>query len=210
MSQRKAWNEAMRSAAGGVPLIPGQERRTTSRAKRREKARRSISSSHTSSSDVVAFRLDALEEVNEVENEEGQGEEEYDELEDVEEKTAKKKRKSSSKKTKKGSGLAQKRFKPRSLASILMEESGRDDGIVQQYLQAEARPKSNGQQRLPRRKFCPVTGLEGIYTDPKSGISYANLEALEQLRERLPPWLTGFSGGSAAYHDTIKSLRNEE
>jgi hypothetical protein len=150
-----------------------------------------------------------LEEVNEVENEEDQGEEEYDELEDVEGKTAKKKRKSTSKKTKKSIGLTQKRFKPRSLASILIEESGREDGIVKQYLEAEARPKSSSQRR-PRRKFCPVTGLEGIYTDPKSGISYANLEALEQLRERLPPWLTGFSGGSAAYHDTIKSLRNEE
>jgi hypothetical protein len=208
MSQRKAWNEAMRSAAGGVLPIPGQERRTTSRAKRREKARRSISSSLTSSSDAVAFRLDALEEFNEVEGEEGQGEEEYDELEDVEGKP-KKKRKSSSKKTNKSGGLTQKRFKPQSLASILMEESGREDGIVKQYLEAEARPKIGSRQR-PRRKFCPVTGLEGIYTDPKSGISYANLEALDQLRERIPPWLTGFSGGSAAYHDTMKSLRNEE
>lgn len=204
MSKRKAWNEAMRAAGGSLP-IPGQEKRTTSRSKRREKARRTISSSHASSSDVVEFRLDTLEEANGAEEEDGQGEEEYDELDDFEGKSKKKRIKTSKKKH---VGLTPKRFKARSLTSILIEESGREDSTLKQYLEAEAIPKTKASIR-PRRKFCPVTGLEGIYTDPKSGVSYANLEALEQLRERAPPWTTGLSGGTAAYHDTLRSLRDE-
>jgi len=132
-------------------------------------------------------------------------EEEFDELEEVES-GGKRKRKVGGKKSKDG---MEKRFKSRSLASILIEESGRSDGIVKEYLEAEARPTQN-KVVYPKRKFCPVTGLLGVYTDPKSRISYANLDALEQLRERSPPWLTSLGAGSAAYHDAIKSLRNED
>lgn len=68
--------------------------------------------------------------------------------------------------------------------------------------------------RCKRNKVYHITHViifqKGLYTDPKSQICYANLDALEQLRERPPPWLSSFGGGSAAYHDTLKSLRNEE
>ena len=100
-------------------------------------------------------------------------------------------------------GVLPKRLRPRSLASILIEESSRPDGVVRMYLDAESRPPPS---RYPPRKFCPVTGLFGVYTDPKSGIPYANLKALEQIKERAPPWMT--LGGSAAYSEAVKSLKD--
>ena len=211
MSQRKAWNEAMRNAAGGkLPpgLGPSQSRTTR---KRREKARKIVSLSSSSSGDVVAYRIDALEEAGNFDQEEDV-EDEYDELEEVEGSRGKRRATSRGRRgNKKKAGAMDKRFKPRSLASILIEESGRSDGIVQEYLEAEARPKKgNFLGSYPKRKFCPVSGLYGVYVDPKSQIPYANLDALEHLRERPPPWLSSLGGGSAAYHDAVKSLQNSE
>ena len=108
-----------------------------------------------------------------------------------------------------------KRFKPRSLANILLEEVNRDDGIAYTWLETEARTNNvkrqrsegNNHRQQPARKFCPVTGMEGIYTEPKSGIPFANLKALEQIRERPPPWMT--LGGNIAYHEAVKSIRDE-
>jgi hypothetical protein len=104
----------------------------------------------------------------------------------------------------------EKRLRPRSLASILIEEAAHPEGNTSKYLAAEARltsPSNNG-INYPKRKFCPVTGLFGIYTDPKTRIPYATLDALEQIRERQPPWMN--LSGSAAYHEACKSLRNED
>lgn len=227
MSQRKAWNEAMRSAAGGSLDIPGlappPSNRST-RNKRREKARKAIYLSSSAHADLVTFRIDALEEAG-VDVEEEDTEEEFDELEELmEESTSGRKskggRKASSRKRKlpgkvsKKNSEMDKRFKPRSLASILMEESGRSDSILEEYLNAEALPpdqsKSIVKYGYPPRKFCPVTGLFGIYTDPKTQICFANLDALEHLRERPPPWLSSFGSGSSTFHDTVQSLRGKD
>mmetsp|Transcript_1694 Transcript_1694/g.2235 ORF Transcript_1694/g.2235 Transcript_1694/m.2235 type:complete len:247 (+) Transcript_1694:73-813(+) len=241
-TQRKAWNEAMKKAAGGTIPIAGlvqkDTRRSSSRAKRREKARKAIT--HTGDegdgggedvgNSLVESRLDALEESSSsvlgfgTVDDMNDDEEEYDELEDLEKGKGSKGRRgkrkaSSSKKQKNEFGQIPKRFKAKSLASVLIEESGRglEDGILQQYLKAEAIPNINNSKnnkcRYPRRKFCPVSGLVGLYTDPKSGIPYANLTALEHIRERQPPWITGMSNnsmdtGSATYHEAVKSLKN--
>jgi len=91
------------------------------------------------------------------------------------------------------------------LASILVEDAGREDGIAKEFLQAEARlPEA---QQLPQRKFCPVTGLPRVYTEPKSQLPYAGLSALEQIRERSPPWT--MLGGAAAYLESVKSIRDD-
>ena len=37
---------------------------------------------------------------------------------------------------------------------------------------------------------------------------FANLKALEQVRERPPPWMT--LGGSLAYHEAVRSIRDED
>ena len=140
------------------------------------------------------------------------------ELEEFEESSStrgkKRKRKASASTKKKGAkgNALPKRFKARSLASILIEESTRPDGITQKYLNAEARiPKDKqGKGHYPRRHFCPVTGLEGIYCDPKSGIRYATVKALDQIRERAPPWVIKSTQGTASYYEACKSLRNEE
>ena len=132
--------------------------------------------------------------------------EEFNELDDLDgAKQTKRKRGRGGNKTKK-IGTLPKRFLPRTLASILTDEHGREDSVARLFLAAEPRLPTNKQ--LPRRKFCPVTGLEGVYTEPKTGIPYANLKSLEQIRERSPPWMT--LGGAAAYLEATKSIRDEE
>jgi YL1 nuclear protein C-terminal domain len=239
-AQRKAWNEAMRSAAGTAALPaalqPNQRKRrsdrnSTTKASRRDKARKTINHGDPESKDFLAAAwMDALEDVPAAGVGGGDGEEDdsYDELEELEEDTQKKtkRRKKTGSAATTAAGIMPKRFKARSLASILLEEVNREDGIANAWLNNEARippPKKSDtatstttlkqQQRpLPRmpppRKYCPVTGMEGIYTEPKTQIPYATLQALEQIRERPPPWMT--LGGNIAYHEAVKSIRDEE
>ncbi len=243
-TQRKAWNEAMKKAASGTMMpIPGLQsnrrssNRSSNKSKRRDKARKVFNDGGAGIGDgdgsgsfgtsgvieLVEFRIDSLEEAasDELLRMMMDDEEEYDELEDLEEASGgrKKRRKRKAKKNDSGqNGKVPKRFKARSLASVLIEEStrGQQDGVLQQYLNAEAVPNANNKgastrRQYPRRKFCPVTGLEGLYKDPKSGIPYANLTALDQIRERPPPWISGFNNtGSAAYYEAVKSLKNED
>lgn len=235
-AQRKAWNEAMRSAAG-QSLRPSAGARRSDRQKRkqarRNKARKSTAAAAFSGGGDESFtlegreyraavRIDALEEVVDdgLQAVMDDDEEEYDELEEVlfsESTGPKRKRRggtASSGSTSKKLGALPKRLRPRTLASILIEESCREDGITKKYLNAEATLPSTTNQSststctYPTRKFCPVTGLLGVYTDPKSGIPYANIKALEQIRERAPPWMN--LGGSATYWEAVKSLRDED
>jgi hypothetical protein len=228
-TQRKAWNEAMKKAASGsipIPGLPVSNRRSSNRStrnKRREKARKAYGGvdddgtggGNGDNIDLVEFRIDSLEEASSDLLTMMDDEEEYDELEDLEETSGGKKRRKRKKKKNdiSQSGKLPKRLKARSLASVLIEEStrGQHDGVLQQYLDAEAVRPISDKNRYSRRKFCPVSGLEGIYRDPKSGIPYATLTALEQIRERPPPWITGLNNaGSAAYYEAVKSLKNED
>lgn len=133
-------------------------------------------------------------------------EDEYDELDELEGGGGKSKRRRKTASSKAKSGVLPKKFLPRTLASVLIEEASREDGVAKEFLDAEARLPRD--QQLPRRKFCPVTGMGGIYTEPRSNIPYATLRALEQIRERPPPWMT--LGGSAAYLEATKSIRDDE
>jgi hypothetical protein len=203
----------MRSAAGASALPPGvlpknTKRRSDRRKKqdRREKARKVVGGGGAESKEVLAAAwMDALEDVH-PSGPAGGGDDDdsYDELEELDDKNKKKRgRRGAAKKSQ--SGVLPKRFKARSLASVLLEEVNRDDGVARAWLQNDAR---NRGPQLPARKICPVSGMEGIYTEPKSGIPYANLKALEQIRERPPPWMT--LGGSLAYHEAVKSIRDED
>jgi len=141
-------------------------------------------------------------------------EDEYDDLEELEGKVHGKKKTNRGSKRKqdnihklksKDTTTIPKWMKIRTLSSILIEESTRsDDGILKQYLEAEA---TEHNIIYPKKQFCPVTGLLGIYKDPKTGLPYATLSALEQIHERVPPWLSGAGGGSTLYHETVNSLR---
>ena len=214
-SQRKAWNDAMRTAAG-INATAQSARRSDRHKKhqRREKARKGVDLGATSSLEEreyrAAIRVDALEEVIDLDQGDDQLEDEYDEEEEMASKGSKRgrgKKQASKRKAKKtqkaGTDAALKRLKPRSLASILVEEASRNYGNVKDYINAEAVLPSNP---TPVRKYCPVSGLLGIYQDPKSGVRYANLKALAQIQERVPPWMS--LGGSATYSETIKSLKN--
>jgi YL1 nuclear protein C-terminal domain len=209
-AQRKAWNEAMRSAAGASALPPdlqprNQKRRSDRRKKqdRREKARKVQNIGDGEGKEILAAAwMDVLEGVN-PSGAAADDDDSYDELDEIDNDKKKKSRRGASKKT--NLGVLPKRFKARSVASILLEEVSREDGIAKEWLQAEARGR---QEQVPSRKFCPVTGMEGIYTEPKTGIPFANLQALEQIQERPPPWMT--LGGTLAYHEAVKSIRDEE
>ena len=254
-TQRKAWNEAMRSAGATLPPSSGSgtspSRRESiasrSRRKRRENARKSSLGAGGGSSGGginaleekeyrVALHMDILEGVvdNTVGGDDDDEYDEFAELDDDEDDNKKKKRKRKSAgaaKKKKGKASAiPKYLKARSLASILIEEASRSDSVAKQYVDASVRRLGSGKQATttsdttttttttttstttytnpyPARKFCPVTGLYGEYTEPKTGISYASLSALEQIRERPPPWLNG-STSSASYWEAVKSLQN--
>jgi hypothetical protein len=146
--------------------------------------------------------MDALEDIA-VSGPAADDDDSYDELDEMEGENKKKRRRTATKK--KDSGILPKRFKPRSLASILLEEVNKEDGVARAWMDTEARKKD---QKVAVQKFCPVSGLEGIYTEPKSRIPYANLKALAQVQERPPPWMT--LGGSLAYHEAVSSIRDEK
>lgn len=243
-TQRKAWNEAMKSA-GSAKTKPSN-RRSSSRGKkqaRRNQARKStlgVGAGIPSESNGLdhaqyqaSIRIDVLEGVADHGLGGDTGEE--DDFLDEEEKKPSNRRKRAKRSKSSDKDPKSKRLKPRSLASLLMEDSARSYGNTQKYLAAEARaPRSSVHvitnepssspdqpqilkitrriQTLPKRKFCPVTGLFGIYADPKSGIPYANLKALDQIQERAPPWLNASSSsyGNATYFEAINSLRGED
>ena len=202
----------MRSAAGASALPPALQPRTTKRRSdrgkknRRDRARKVQSLGGEESAEVMAAAwMDALEDISPS----GAGgaaedDDSYDELDELDNDKKKRGRGRSSKKN--SAGVLPKRFKARSVASILLEEVNREDGVARQWLDSEARLK--GRKQLPSRKFCPVTGMEGVYTEPKSGIPYANLQALEQIQERPPPWM--LLSGTLAYHEAVKSIRDDE
>lgn len=212
-SQRKAWNDAMRSAGATTLGGPSLARRSDRQKKhsRREKARKGLDQLESTTEQQeyrAAARIDALEDVLPEEDEIIAEQDEEDEYDEEVDEGLKRKRVSKRRVAKKKKNVAlPKRFQPRSLASILIEEAGRPHGgIVPKYLAAEAiRPKT---PQYPLRKICPVTGLFAKYTDPKTGVPFANLQALEQIQERVPPWTT--LSGATAYSEAVKSLRNED
>lgn len=229
---RKAWNEAMKATAGSVALPPAlQERKQKRRSdrhkkqERRTKARKVMTGYNNNNGDddddietkeyQMAVWIDVLEGVDPALEAAAQDDldEEYDELNELDGgkagtgtngKKGRKKRNSITKS--KAQGVLPKRFLPRTVASILIEELSREDSIAKEYIQAEGKLKKH--EQLPVRKFCPVTGLIGKYKEPKIGcISYSTITALEQIRERPPPWMM-ISGGAAAYLDIVKSIQN--
>ncbi len=236
-AQRKAWNEAMKAAGAKIPSngassgVAGRASDRRRKQSRRDKARKSSvyggdgvgGSSLEEREYRVAIHLDMLEGVTENASGGGDEDDEYDEFEDLDDeddkkgKGSKKKRKRKSvAKSSKASSSSSKYLRPRSLASILIEEANRKDSTAGQYVAAAVRQYGNTKDSnviatapYPSRKYCPVTGLFGIYTEPKSGIPFANLKALEQIRERAPPWMNSGSSGNATYFETVKTLRND-
>ncbi len=209
----------MRSAAGNAALPKALQSRTTKRRSdrrkkqdRRDKARKTTILQGPESKELAsAAWMDALEGVLATNAGDNDGDDSYDELDELENKKGSKKRRKPTKKQQELAGSLPKRFKQRTVANILLEEVNREDGVAYAWLEDEARvsrKRGTKSLQLPARKFCPVTGIEGIYTEPKSGLPYANLKALEQVRERPPPWMT--LGGSLAYHEAVKSIRDED
>ena len=201
---RKAWNDAMKATAATalVPTAGRNSKRRSDRHKkqdRRTKARRVF---HNAENDEfrTALWVDALEGVDPAVAAR-EDDEDYDQLEELQDDVGGKKRKRPAPRRKGQAkpGVMPKHFLPRSLGTILVEDPNRAS-----FLAAEARVSPS--QQLPRRKYCPVTGLIGIYKEPKSGIPYSSLKALEQIRERSPPWFN--LGGSATYYEAVKSIED--
>lgn len=202
---RKAWNDAMKATAATLPTASGAGRKRRSdrhkKQDRRTKARKVLHNASESDEFRTALWVDALEGVDPAVGA-VDDDDDYDQLEELEDDGGKKKKRAGARRKGKGQakpGVMPKHFLPRSLGTILVEDPNRAA-----FLAAEARVPPS--QQLPRRKFCPVTGMEGIYTEPKSGIPYSSLKALEQIRERPPPWFT--LGGSATYYEAVKSLED--
>lgn len=196
----------MKATAGANALLPGIHQRPLKRRSdrhkkqdRRAKARRVQSSLDENAEYREAVWVDALEGVDP--SAPAEDEDEYDELAELDGNKRKRRKTAPSK----SQGSMPKRFLLRTAAAILVDEASRVDGVAKAFIRAEALTPTR--QHLPRKKFCPVTGLEGTYTEPKSSIPFASFKALEQIRERPPPWMT--LSGSAAYSEAVKSIRDD-
>jgi hypothetical protein len=249
-SARRAWNDAMKVTAGAAALPPAlqQGNATKRRSDRHRKQDRRIKarkgSLYGSSSNMsgesqadrdyrIALWVDMLEGIDPTANTGGEPDEdeEYDELEEFEESTKKRKKRTTNKReTKKGKSKVSaipKRYLPKSLGAILLEEAYRpaigttdvvdsDNEInaARCFIASEARLVENTETApiLPRRKFCPVTGAIALYTEPKSGVPFTTLRALEQIRERAPVWMMMTTAAAhnnnsvASYYEAVKSI----
>ena len=247
-SARRAWNDAMKATAGAAALPPAlQQGNATKRRSdrnrkqdRRFKARKgSLYGSHNMNSESqadydyrIALWVDMLEGIDPTLNidQTPEEDEEYDELEEFEESTKKRKKRTTinkreAKKSKSKVAAIPKRYLPKSLGTILLEEAYRpandnthhsdEINTARCFIESEARISCERGPTLPRRKFCPVTGTIALYTEPKSGIPYSTFRALEQIRERAPIWMMMTTTASAAnnnsnsvasYYEAVKSI----
>ena len=257
-SARRAWNDAMKATAGAAALPPAlQQGNNTKRRSdrhrkqdRRIKARKgnmygnSSNMNGDSQADLdyrTALWVDMLEGIDPTATTgpAPDDDEEYDELEEFEESTKKRKKRTTinkreTKKSKSKVTAIPKRYLPKSLGTILLEEAYRpvtgntsgdndsnddDINVARCFIDSEARigKMPDIGTTLPRRKFCPVTGSLALYTEPKSGIPFTTLRALEQIRERAPIWMMMMtttaasnsninSNGVASYYEAVKSI----
>jgi len=129
---------------------------------------------------------------------------EFDELDD-----GKKKKKRRRKKKNRGA-VAVKKDKIHSLSQTLAQniEEGGLASLAAGYVMSAAPPPSEVKPTRPQVHYCPVTGYRAKYTDPQTGIRYSNQGALENLREKAPPWITNLGGGGCEYFDALVGARN--
>lgn len=216
-SKRKAWNEAMSMTTDSITHTRSSNRQKKNRREnvRKITIKNSLENSTIDSEEhVIASRIDRLEGVINFQDEEAE-QEEYIDSHDGNLKrfscvTKRYKiwngiRHSSSNKN----DTITEEYKPRSFSSIIVEEAslGRN-GICHDYIKAEAKPTIK-LLRPPERKICPVTGLFGLYVDPKSGIPFSKVSALKKIRDHPPPWLNSSRGiTTSSYFEALKSLKH--
>ncbi|KAL1915473.1 uncharacterized protein VTP21DRAFT_6597 [Calcarisporiella thermophila] len=76
--------------------------------------------------------------------------------------------------------VAPKKYK--NLKQILPIEKSQDIPVdMPTYWSIEAPPSL-----IPQKKYCDITGLEGKYTDPKTGLRYYSSEVFQMVKQ-LPP-----------------------
>eukprot|EP00617_Octactis_speculum_P025149 CAMPEP_0185750270 /NCGR_PEP_ID=MMETSP1174-20130828/9035_1 /TAXON_ID=35687 /ORGANISM="Dictyocha speculum, Strain CCMP1381" /LENGTH=217 /DNA_ID=CAMNT_0028426759 /DNA_START=88 /DNA_END=741 /DNA_ORIENTATION=+ len=209
MSKRKAWDDAIKQVAKEIGTDIGGNREET---KKRETRRRVNARKWIATSDKddlrrkVEARLEALEEAQEADFV-GEEDDEWQDEEQVESRGRKSKIKAVKKL--KGSRAASKksditkRFRPRSLAQVLLEEHGTVPGNrLPPYISAEAGPS-----KRPSRSLCAVTGAIAKYRDPSSGLPFAGLSQISVLKDTPPPWLQ--LSGNAPYFESIRMIRKE-
>jgi len=113
----------------------------------------------------------------------------------------------SSKTTVKAKPAVAKRRRVRTLHELLLDENARKLATCQtledidspDYISARASPS-----RYPKRKFCAVTHVLAQYTDPESHLPYANMKALQKLKEQPPRWVKATS--NAPFHEAMRII----
>ena len=217
-AKRKAWNKSMAQVAeqAGTKLkLKGAKPDTKRETRRRVNARRWIA---TSGIDDLQRKVESrLESFEEAEYEGDLVDQDDDEWVDEEagESRGRKAKAKASKKIKASGSLTKssskdnlgKRYRPRPLSQVLLEEqalvgSRSQEAVLIDYVRAEAGPS-----KRPSRKLCPVTGLPSYYRDPESNLPFATLAARSQLKDTPPPWLQ--LTGNAPYMETIRTIKRE-
>ncbi|ORX59061.1 hypothetical protein BCR36DRAFT_342771 [Piromyces finnis] len=77
------------------------------------------------------------------------------------------------------------------LKQILMMDRNKTDVPIDAplYMNIEAPPSV-----YPRKKYCDITGLKAIYTDPKSGLRYYDSTVYKYIQEQTQSTLQGYLG----------------
>lgn len=217
-SARKGWNDAMKATAPSHVLRTQQRRRSERRGRRPQKQHRSTTAAGGLLDSVELQRalwVDTLEGVDisaavtgEDDNLDGDEDDDvYDAFEELDGDGNNKKRKKKKPKRKTNrKPNSSKRFQARSLGAVLLEEASREDGIASELLATHATTSTP----LPQRHFCSVTGLPGRYRDPTTGLWYSTYGALEQIRERPPPWMSLSGGANATFLEAVRSIEDHQ
>uniref|UniRef100_A0A7S3NEZ1 Vps72/YL1 C-terminal domain-containing protein n=1 Tax=Aureoumbra lagunensis TaxID=44058 RepID=A0A7S3NEZ1_9STRA len=94
------------------------------------------------------------------------------------------------------------RHRPRPLVQILLEHFGDGHTDGPDWFTSFVPPNL----RRPYHKICYVTGRPAKYTDPVTGLHFADRHALNHLREHPPEWVRA-SAPSSFFHDTLQSIQ---
>jgi hypothetical protein len=84
------------------------------------------------------------------------------------------------------------------LADVLLKEGATD------FVRAAAVRRPLGRVR---QAVCDATGKPAKYTDPVSGLQFADPKALAMLREQMPSWVKATA--ISPYWDAVRTLLEE-
>ena len=154
------------------------EKRQSSRVKKISKALLNMNAEERRG--IEDERMNALEQDNAKEDQEGDDSDFSEEEEEPQKKRRRgtRNRNPGNSKNKNKRNVQEKKKVPKKIPFELLLS---DEDFRKAYSAANTK-----EPKIPRKHFCPVTGMPAIYRDPVTGTPYSTMEAFEQIREKKP------------------------